>query len=321
MKVLITGGAGFIGSHLAERHLAMGDEVSIIDNLSTSLIENIQHLQEHPRCTCRIDDILNAGVMRALVEECELIYHLAAAVGVEYVLENPLQTLSTNIRGTEILLELANERKKRVVLASTSEIYGKKNGHVPFKEDSDRILGPTTVLRWSYSTTKAVDELLALAYWREKRLPTVIVRPFNVIGPRQTGRYGMVVPRFIKQAMLGDPITVYDNGEQRRCFTYIDDAVDGLVAMAASDRVVGEVLNLGSNYESSIRDLADKIKELTGSNSEISFIPYDQTRRSGLYEDLEYRAPDLRKIRDLIGYDPKVDLDEALRRIIEDFKR
>ncbi len=321
MKVLITGGAGFIGSHLAERHLEMGDEVSIIDNLSTSLIENIQHLQDHPSCTCHIGDILNAEVMRALVEECELIYHLAAAVGVEYVLENPLQTLSTNIRGTEILLELANERKKRVVLASTSEIYGKKNGHVPFKEDSDRILGPTTVLRWSYSTTKAVDELLALAYWREKRLPTVIVRPFNVIGPRQTGRYGMVVPRFIKQAMLGDPITVYDNGEQRRCFTYIDDAVDGLVAMAASDRVVGEVLNLGSNYESSIRDLAHKIKELTGSSSEIAFIPYGQTRRSGLYEDLEYRAPDLRKIRGLIGYDPKVDLDEALRRIIEDFKR
>lgn len=321
MRVLITGGAGFIGSHLAERHLAMGDEVSIIDNLSTSLIENIQHLQDHPSCTCHIGDILNAEVMRVLVEECELIYHLAAAVGVEYVLENPLQTLSTNIRGTEILLELANERKKRVVLASTSEIYGKKNGHVPFKEDSDRILGPTTVLRWSYSTTKAVDELLALAYWREKRLPTVIVRPFNVIGPRQTGRYGMVVPRFIKQAMLGDPITVYDNGEQRRCFTYIDDAVDGLVAMASSDRVVGEVLNLGSNYESSIRDLAHKIKELTGSNSEIDFIPYDQTRRSGLYEDLDYRAPDLRKIRGLIGYDPKVDLDEALRRIIEDFKR
>jgi len=321
MKVLITGGAGFIGSHLAERHLAMGDEVSIIDNLSTSLIENVQHLQGHPRCTCHIDDILNAGVMRALVEDCELIYHLAAAVGVEYVLENPLQTLSTNIRGTEILLELANERKKRVVLASTSEIYGKKNGHVPFKEDSDRILGPTTVLRWSYSTTKAVDELLALAYWREKRLPTVIVRPFNVIGPRQTGRYGMVVPRFIKQALLGDPITVYDNGEQRRCFTYIDDAVDGLVAMAVSDRVVGEVLNLGSNFESSIRDLAKKIKELTGSSSRIAYIPYDQTRRSGLYEDLDYRAPDLQKIRDLIGYDPKVDLDEALCRIIEDFKR
>ena len=274
MKVMITGGAGFIGSHLATRHLDMGDQVAIIDNLSTSVIENIQHLAEHPNCVCRVDDILSAGVMREMIADCDLIYHLAAAVGVEYVLENPLQTLSTNIRGTEIVLELANEYKKRVVMASTSEIYGKKNGHVPFREDSDRILGPTTVVRWSYATTKAVDELLALAYWREKRLPTVIVRPFNVIGPRQTGRYGMVVPRFIKQAMLGDPITVYDDGEQRRCFTYIDDAIDGLVALASSDKAFGEVFNLGSNFESSIKDLAHKIKKLTSSDSEIAFIPF-----------------------------------------------
>lgn len=321
MKVLITGGAGFIGSHLATRHLGMGDHVAIIDNLSTSVMENIQHLAEHPNCICRVDDILNVQVMRELISDCDLIYHLAAAVGVEYVLENPLQTLTTNIRGTEIILELANEQKKRVVLASTSEIYGKKNGNVPFREDSDRILGPTTVVRWSYSTTKAVDELLALAYWREKRLPTVIVRPFNVIGPRQTGRYGMVVPRFIKQAMLGDPITVYDDGEQRRCFTYIDDAVDGLIALASSDKAFGEVFNLGSNFESNIKDLAHKIKAMTGSDSEIAFIPFSQTRRNGLYEDLVYRAPDLQKIRDMVGYDPKVDLDDALGRIIEDFKR
>jgi UDP-glucose 4-epimerase len=260
-------------------------------------------------------------VMRELVSDCDLIYHLAAAVGVEYVLENPLKTLTTNIRGTEIVLELAQELKKRVVLASTSEIYGKKNGNVPFREDSDRILGPTTVIRWSYSTTKAVDELLAMAYWREKRLPTVIVRPFNVIGPRQTGRYGMVVPRFIKQAMLGDPITVYDDGEQRRCFTYIDDAIDGLVALAASEDAAGEVFNLGSNFESSIKDLAHKIKEMTNSNSEIVFIPFSQTQgRNGLYEDLVYRAPDLQKIREAVGYDPKVNLDDALSRIIEDFK-
>ena len=322
MKVMITGGAGFIGSHLATRHLDMGDQVAIIDNLSTSVIENIQHLAEHPNCVCRVDDILSAGVMREMIADCDLIYHLAAAVGVEYVLENPLQTLSTNIRGTEIVLELANEYKKRVVMASTSEIYGKKNGHVPFREDSDRILGPTTVVRWSYATTKAVDELLALAYWREKRLPTVIVRPFNVIGPRQTGRYGMVVPRFIKQAMLGDPITVYDDGEQRRCFTYIDDAIDGLVARASSDKAFGEVFNLGSNFESSIKDLAHKIKKLTSSDSEIAFIPFSQTRlRNGLYEDLVYRAPDLQKIREMVGYDPKVDLDDALGRIIEDFKK
>jgi UDP-glucose 4-epimerase len=321
MKVLITGGAGFIGSHLTTRHLGMGDKVAIIDNLSTSTIDNIQHLAEHPDCTYRVDDILRTDVMRELVSDCDLIYHLAAAVGVEYVLENPLKTLTTNIRGTEIVLELAQELKKRVVLASTSEIYGKKNGNVPFREDSDRILGPTTVIRWSYSTTKAVDELLAMAYWREKRLPTVIVRPFNVIGPRQTGRYGMVVPRFIKQAMLGDPITVYDDGEQRRCFTYIDDAIDGLVALAASEDAAGEVFNLGSNFESSIKDLAHKIKEMTNSNSEIVFIPFSQTQgRNGLYEDLVYRAPDLQKIREAVGYDPKVNLDDALSRIIEDFK-
>ena len=321
MKVLITGGAGFIGSHLAERHLSLGDQVAIVDNLSTGQITNVQHLEGNEDFHCRIDDVLNLEVMRELVDWCDLIYHLAAAVGVEYILENPLQTLTTNIQGTEIILELANQQKKKVVVASTSEIYGKKNGNVPFREDSDRILGPTTVVRWSYSTSKAVDELFALAYWREKRLPTVIVRPFNVVGPRQTGHYGMVVPRFIKQAMLGEPITVYDSGEQRRCWTYIDDAIDGFVALALSDGAVGEILNLGSNFESSIKDLAYKIKELTGSRSEVAFTPYEQTRRNGLYEDLIYRAPDLEKIRNLVGYDPKVDLDEALTRIIEHYKR
>ena len=322
MKVLVTGGAGFIGSHLAERHLSMGDQVDIIDNLSTSDMSNVQPLESHKNCTCVIDDILNVDTMRKLITQCDLVYHLAAAVGVEYVLQNPLKTLTTNIRGTEIVYELANEQKKRVVLLSTSEIYGKKNGHVPFREDSDRILGPTTVVRWSYSTTKAVDELLALAYWREKRLPTTIVRPFNVIGPRQTGRYGMVVPRFIRQALLGDPITVYDDGEQTRCWTYIDDAVDGLIALAESEEAAaGEIVNLGSNFESSIEDLAVKIKAQTNSDSEIAFIPFSETRRNGLYEDLVYRAPDLEKIRGLVGYDPKVDLDEALRRIIEDFQK
>lgn len=321
MRILITGGAGFIGSHLAERHLQVGDEVAVIDNLSTSDITNVQHLEGHDRFTCKIDDILNFESLRPMIDNCDMIYHLAAAVGVEYVLENPLQTLTTNIRGTEHVLELANEKKKKVILASTSEIYGKKNGNVPFREDSDRILGPTTVVRWSYSTTKAVDELLALAYWKEKRLPVVIVRPFNVIGPRQTGHFGMVVPRLIKQAVLGHPITVYDSGEQRRCWTYIDDAIDGFVGLALSDNAIGEIVNLGSNFESSIKDLAFKIKEITGSESEIQFTPYDQTRRNGRYEDLSYRAPDLEKIRSLVGYDPKVDLDEALARIIEDYKR
>ncbi|NKB69241.1 MAG: NAD-dependent epimerase/dehydratase family protein [Candidatus Latescibacteria bacterium] len=321
MKVLITGGAGFIGSHLAERHLTLGDEVSIIDNLSTGSIENVQHLEDNPRFHCTIDDVTNQDVMRELIDESDLIYHLAAAVGVDFIIENPLQSLTTNVRGTEIVLELANEKKKKLVLASTSEIYGKKNGHVPFKENSDRILGPTTVVRWLYSTSKAVDELLALAYWREKRLPCVIVRPFNVIGPRQTGHYGMVVPRFVKQAMLGNPITVYENGEQRRCWTYIDDAIDGLVSLALSDKAVGEIFNLGSHFETSIKDLAHRIKELTNSPSEIEFIPYEQTWRKGVYEDLLYRAPDLEKIRNYVDYDPKVDLDNALTRIIEHYER
>lgn len=321
MKVLITGGAGFIGSHLAERHLGMGDKVAIIDNLSTGSITNVQHLELNANFSCVIDDVLNLEVMRDLVEDCELIYHLAAAVGVDFIIDNPLQSLTTNIRGTEIVLELANEKKKRVVLASTSEIYGKKNGHVPFKEDSDRILGPTTVIRWSYSTSKAVDELFALAYWREKRLPCVIVRPFNVIGPRQTGDYGMVVPTFVKQALLGHPIRVHGDGEQRRCWTYIDDALDGLMALALSDKAVGEIFNLGSHFEISIVGLAHKIRELTDSKSEIEFVPYEQAWPRGTYEDLVYRAPDLEKIRHCVGYDPKVDLDDALLKIIQYYER
>ena len=321
MKVLITGGAGFIGSHLAERHLDIGDEVAIIDNLSTGSITNVQHLESHAEFNCTIDDVLNAELMHELVDKCDLIYHLAAAVGVDFIIDNPLQSLTTNIRGTEIILELANEKKKKVVLASTSEIYGKKNGYVPFKEDSDRILGPTTVIRWSYSTSKAVDELFALAYWREKRLPCVIVRPFNVIGPRQTGDYGMVVPRFIKQALLGHPIRVHGDGEQRRCWTYIDDALDGLVALALSDQAVGEIFNLGSRFEMSIKDLAYKIKGLTDSKSELEFIPYEQAWPRDAYEDLVYRAPDLEKIRTCVGYDPKVDLNEALVRIIQYYER
>jgi len=321
MKVLITGGAGFIGSHLAERHLHMGDQVAIIDNLSTGSITNIQHLEEDGNFTILIDDVLNVELMRQLVDDCDLIYHLAAAVGVDLIIDNPLQSLTTNIRGTEIILELANEKKKKVILASTSEIYGKKNGHIPFTENSDRILGPTTVIRWNYSTSKAVDELFALAYWREKRLPCVIVRPFNVIGPRQTGHYGMVVPRFVKQALLGHPITVYGDGEQRRCWTYIDDALDGLIALAMSDGAVGEIFNLGSHFEISIKDLAHEIKKLSHSQSEIKFIPYEQAWPEGTYEDLIYRAPNLEKIRRTVGYDPKVDLQEALTKILAHFER
>ena len=321
MKVLITGGAGFIGSHLSERHLSNGDSVSIIDNLSTGSKDNLQNIEGHDNFNVVIGDVLNEDEVRPLVDECDLIYHLAAAVGVNFIIENPLSSLISNIRGTEIILELANERKKKVVIASTSEIYGKKNGNVPFSEDSDRILGPTTVIRWNYSTSKAVDELFALAYWREKRLPCVIVRPFNVIGPRQSGHYGMVVPRFVKQALLGHPITVYGDGEQRRCWTYIEDALDGLIGLATTDSAVGEIFNLGSHFETSIKDLAFKVKELTLSKSEVQFVPYDQAWPKGTYEDLMYRAPDLNKIRECVDYDPRVNLDDALRKIIKHYAR
>ena len=321
MNVLITGGAGFIGSHLSERHLSLGDRVAIIDNLSTGSIDNLRNIEGNDNFQMIIGDVLNEDEVRPLVDECDIIYHLAAAVGVNFIIENPLSSLISNIRGTEIILELANEKKKKVIIASTSEIYGKKNGHVPFSEDSDRLLGPTTVIRWNYSTSKAVDELFALAYWREKRLPCVIVRPFNVIGPRQSGHYGMVVPRFVKQALLGHPITVYGDGEQRRCWTYIDDALEGLIGLATEDSAIGEIFNLGSHFETSIKDLAFKVKELTSSNSEIQFVPYDQAWPKGTYEDLMYRAPDLSKIRNCIGYDPGVTLDEALQKIIKYYAR
>ena len=316
MRVLITGGAGFIGSHLAERLLERGDEVGVIDNLSTGSFSNISHLEGNPRFKIIIDTVQDEKVLKDLIKNCDIIYHLAAAVGVQYIIDNPLESLINNIRSTEIILELANAEKKKVILASSSEIYGKKNGKIPFREEDDRILGPPTVTRWSYSTSKAVDELLALGYWREKKLPTVIVRFFNVIGPRQIGRYGMVVPRFIKQALLNHPITVYGDGEQRRCFTDIDDALDGLVALAEHPDAVGGIFNLGSNFEISIKDLANKIKTMAESSSQIKFVPYAEAHANGWYEDLRYRVPNLDKIKSFIGYDPKYNLDSTLRKII-----
>jgi UDP-glucose 4-epimerase len=316
MRVLITGGAGFIGSHLADRLLTRGDEVYVIDNLSTGSFSNISHLEDNPRFHVTIDTVQDQKVMKSLVSRCDVIYHLAAAVGVQYIIDNPLESLINNIRGTEIVLGQANVEKKKVILASSSEIYGKKNGNVPFREDDDRILGPTTVIRWSYSTSKSVDELFALSYWREKKLPSVIVRFFNVIGPRQTGRYGMVVPRFVKQALLNHPITVHGDGEQRRCFTDIDDALDGLIALAEHPNAVGEIFNLGSNFEISIKDLAHKIKALTESSSPLKFIPYEEAFANGWYEDLHYRVPNLDKIKSFVNYNPKFDLDATIRKII-----
>ncbi|MDE2997544.1 MAG: GDP-mannose 4,6-dehydratase [Gemmatimonadota bacterium] len=323
MKVLITGGAGFIGSHLAERHLRRGDEVAVLDDLSTGDYKNIRHLESNPRFNIKVGTILESDTLRPLVEWSDTIYHLAAAVGVNYIIDNPLHSLTTNIRGTEIVLELANKDKKRVMLASTSEVYGKKNGKVSFQENDDRLLGPITVDRWIYSTTKAVDEMLGLSYWREKKLPMLIVRFFNVIGPRQTGDYGMVVPRMVKQALLGHPITVYGDGEQRRCFTDIEDALDGLVALTEHPDSPGEIFNLGGNVETnetSIVNLAHKVKTLTESDAPIEFVPYDQAFAKGSYEDLNYRVPDLSKIRSFVNYEPKMSLDNTLRRIINYFE-
>lgn len=315
MRSLITGGAGFIGSHLSERLLEEGHEVSVIDNLSTGSFSNIRHLEGRKNFRFVIGTILDEQLMEPLVDACDEIYHLAAAVGMEYVLDNPLQSLTTNIRGTEIVLEKANRGKKKVIIASTSEIYG-KNGNKPFKEDDDRILGPTRIGRWSYATTKAVDEFLALAYWRERKVPVIIVRFFNVIGPRQTGQYGMVVPRFVKQALLNHPITVYGDGEQGRCFTDISDAIAGLLGLVHHPDAVGEIFNLGTEEEISINDLARKIKGMTHSSSPIEHIPYEKAYGS-FYEDLKYRVPALTKIRNLLGYAPKVTLDEALQKIID----
>ena len=320
MKVLITGGAGFIGSHLAERLLNTGHQVTVYDDLSTGDLDNVRHMEDDPRFTMKVGTVLDREVLAPLVEEADVIFHLAAAVGVNYVIENPLHALTTNIRGTEILLELANKKKQRVILASTSEVAGKKNGKANFSEDDDRLLGPTTVTRWIYSTSKAVDEMLGLAYWREKKVPTVIVRFFNVIGPRQSPNYGMVVPRFIKQALLGHPITVYNDGEQKRCFTDIEDALDGLVALAEHPDTPGEIYNLGGNAETneiSIKKLAHRVKELTESDSPIEYVPYEKAFAKGSYEDLNYRVPDLTKIHSAVGYEPQVGLDLTLRKIIE----
>jgi UDP-glucose 4-epimerase len=315
MKVLITGGAGFIGSHLAERLLARGDEVHLLDDLSTGSIENIVLIKSHPNLTYHIDTIRNYRLTAELVDTCDIVYHLAAAVGVRLIVESPVSTIETNIRGTDIVLSLAAKKRKRVVITSTSEVYGKRN-KVPFSEDDDLVMGPTNKGRWSYACSKAIDEFLAIAYWKEKRVPTVIVRLFNTVGPRQTGRYGMVIPNFVQQALTGQDITVYGDGTQTRCFTHVSDVIEALIAVAEHPRAVGEVYNIGSDHEISMLDLAERIKYITESASSIVFVPYDKAYEEG-FEDMMRRVPDIAKIRALIGYDPKVDLDAMLASIID----
>ena len=315
MKVLITGGAGFIGSHLAERLLARGDEVHLLDDLSTGSIENIALVKNHPNLTYHIDTIRNYRLTAELVDMCDIVYHLAAAVGVRLIVESPVSTIETNIRGTDIVLSLAAKKRKRVVITSTSEVYGKRN-RVPFSEDDDLVMGPTNKGRWSYACSKAIDEFLAIAYWKEKRVPTVIARLFNTVGPRQTGRYGMVIPNFVQQALTGQDITVYGDGTQTRCFTHVSDVVAALIAIAEHPQAVGEVYNIGSDHEITMLELAERIKHLTESASNIVFVPYDQAYEAG-FEDMMRRVPDISKIRALIGYNPRVDLDGLLTSIIE----
>ena len=315
MKVLITGGAGFIGSHLAERLLTRGDEVHLLDDLSTGSIENILLIKNHPNLTYHIDTIRNYRLTAELVDTCDVVYHLAAAVGVKLIVESPVSTIETNIRGTDIVLSLAAKKRKRVVITSTSEVYGKRN-KVPFNEEDDLVMGPTNKGRWSYACSKAIDEFLAIAYWKEKRVPTVIVRLFNTVGPRQTGRYGMVIPNFVQQALTGQDITVYGDGTQTRCFTHVSDVTEALIAVAEHPEAVGEVYNIGGDHEISMLELAEKIKHLTESASNIVFVPYEQAYEAG-FEDMMRRVPDISKIRALIGYSPKVKLDAMLASIIE----
>ena len=322
MKALVTGGAGFIGSHLCEALLAKGWEIYAIDNLSTGSIDNIRLLENKRAFHFAIDDVTDEKSMKRWIKKVDIIFHLAAAVGVKYIIDNPLDSIKTNVKGTEVVLELANSLgKKKVILAFTSEIYGKdRAGKHSFNEDDDRVLGSTTISRWSYSCTKALDEFLALAYWREKRLPVIIVRLFNTCGPRQTGRYGMVIPRFIKQALLNKPITVYGDGRQTRCFSYVDDVVRAVISLASEERAVGEVFNIGNPEDITILSLATKIKKLTNSRSKIEFVPYEKAYEKG-FEDMRHRKPDISKIKALIKFSPKVGIDELLKRTIRHFEK
>ena len=315
MRVLITGGAGFIGSHLSDAYLERGDEVFIIDDLSTGSFGNIQHLKDHPRFHYKIDSVHNRPVTAELVDQCDVIFHLAAAVGVKLIVESPVRTIETNVHGTEVVLSLASKKKKKVLVASTSEVYG-LSAEVPFREDGNLVMGATTKGRWSYACSKAIDEFLALAYWREKKLPTVIVRLFNTVGPRQTGQYGMVIPTFVKQALSGQPITVFGSGEQSRCFCYVGDVVGAVMKLMDDESAVGEVFNVGSNQEITILDLAQKVKELTDSKSEITFVPYDEAYEEG-FEDMPRRIPDISKVNTRIGFQPERSLDGILKNVIE----
>ena len=314
MRVLITGGAGFIGSHLSDAYLERGDEVFVIDDLSTGSFENIAHLKQHPKFHYTIGSVNDQPLLAELVDQCDGIFHLAAAVGVKLIVESPVRTIENNVHGTEVVLSLASKKKKKVLVASTSEVYG-LSAEVPFREDGNLVMGATTKGRWSYACSKAIDEFLALAYWREKKLPTIIVRLFNTVGPRQTGQYGMVIPTFVKQALAGQQITVYGDGKQSRCFGYVGDVVGALIKLMDKEEAVGQVFNIGSSEEVTIFELARRVKELTNSQSEITFVPYDEAYEEG-FEDMPRRVPDTSKINALVGFRPRMSLDGILQSVI-----
>jgi UDP-glucose 4-epimerase len=318
LRFLITGGAGFIGSHLAEALLARGDEVFILDDLSTGSVENVRHLKKNPRFHYFFDSITNKHLLAELVDESEVVFHLAAAVGVRLIVESPVRTLETNVYGTQLVLDAASKKKKLVFTTSTSEVYGKSD-KVPFREDADLVLGATTIGRWSYAASKALDEFLALSYWKEKKLPVIVVRLFNTVGPRQTGRYGMVLPNFARQALERAPITVYGSGRQSRCFCDVRDTVEGMLRLLGTDRSVGEVVNVGNDEEISILGLAEMVKERADSNSPITFTPYDQAYEPG-FEDMPRRVPCLEKLEKLTAFRPRTPLPMIIDRVVSDFR-
>jgi UDP-glucose 4-epimerase len=316
MRILITGGAGFIGSHLSEALLEAGHEVFVLDDLSTGSIDNIAHLKSRRGFHYTIDSVFNDPLVAEMVDRADVIFHLAAAVGVKLIVERPVHTIETNVHGTEVILRHASKKKKLVFVASTSEVYG-KSVRVPFREDADLVMGATTRHRWAYACSKALDEFLALAYWKESRQPVIIMRFFNTVGPRQTGQYGMVVPTFVRQALAGEPITVFGDGEQQRSFTYVGDVVGALIKLMDMPSAIGQVYNVGNVEEVTIRQLAERIKAATGSSSPIVTIPYDEAYEEG-FEDMPRRVPDLTKIHAAIGYVPRVGLDEIIRLVVEE---
>jgi len=317
-KILITGGAGFIGSHLAEALLNKSHRVFVIDNLSTGSIENIEHLKKNNKFHYTIDTIMNKSVLAELIDKTDITFHLAAAVGVKLIVKSPVNTIKTNIYGTELILEYADIKKKPVIITSTSEVYGKST-KIPFEEEDDLVLGSTTKGRWSYACSKAIDEYLALAYARESNLPVIILRLFNTIGPRQTGDYGMVIPTFVKQALTGKPITVFGSGKQSRCFTYVDDVVKAMIALMETPNAYGNIFNLGNEIEITIEDVAKKVKKMANSKSKIVYVPFEEAYEEG-FEDMERRVPDLKKIRECIAYKPETDIDETLKIVINYYK-